>query len=198
MGNTWPIAGKSGQIDRRLFLQGAVATACLASTAEPLLAQANSALSDWGWPKDRQQISAKSIEFMKSKGWWPMRVAWNPNWSDGNAVLFAMQHYKLLEARGIEVIYPTFLAAGLMNEAFIPGTVQIAQAGSLGLLRLIDLNIPTAAVAAYPAQRSAFLVPPASPLKSPGTATCAARVPPIANSSNILWNFNLLILRRRP
>lgn len=166
MGKIWLGADESRRIDRRLFLLGTVATACLAATADPLLAQGAVALSDWGWPKERQQISSKSIEFMKSKGWWPMRVAWNPSWSDGNAVLFAMQHYKLLEARGIEVIYPTFLAAGLMNEAFIPGTVQVAQAGSLGLLRLIDLNIPTAAVAAYPAQRSAFLVPPASPLKS--------------------------------
>lgn len=166
MGNIWLGADESRRIDRRLFLLGTVATACLAATVNPLLAQGTAALSDWGWPKGRHQISSKSIEFMRSKGWWPMRVAWNPSWSDGNAVLFAMQHYKLLEARGIEVIYPTFLAAGLMNEAFIPGTVQVAQAGSLGLLRLIDLNIPTAAVAAYPAQRSAFLVPPASPLKS--------------------------------
>lgn len=166
MGNSSRIAGRSQRIDRRLFLQGAAATVCLASSTEPLFAQKGANLSAWGWPKERAPISAKSIEFMKSKNWWPMRVAWNPNWSDGNAVLFAMQHYKLLEARGIEVKYQTFLAAGLMNEAFIPGTVQVAQAGSLGLLRLIDLNIPTAAVAAYPAQRSAFLVPTDSPLKS--------------------------------
>lgn len=166
MGTTRPTSGEPQRIDRRLFLQASVATICLASGVQPLFAQDAAALSDWGWLRERAQISAESIDFMKSKGWWPMRVAWNPNWSDGNAVLFAMQHYKLLEARGIEVEYPTFLAAGLMNEAFIPGTVQVAQAGSLGLLRLIDLSIPTAAVAAYPAQRSAFLVPPDSPLQS--------------------------------
>jgi sulfonate transport system substrate-binding protein len=53
-----------------------------------------------------------------------------------------------------------------MNEAFVPGNLQIAQAGSLGLLRIIDLKVPAAAVACYPAQRQAFLVPLDSPLKS--------------------------------
>jgi sulfonate transport system substrate-binding protein len=72
----------------------------------------------------------------------------------------------LLQKRGIEPTFPSFLAAGLMNEAFIPGSIQIAQAGTLGLLRLIDLKVPAAAVAAYPAQRQAFLVAPDSPLKN--------------------------------
>lgn len=157
----------SAGLDRRQFLvasAGAVAVGLAGSS--PAVAQDAASLSEWGWPKTRKQVSTASVDYLKSKGWWPMRVAWNPNWSDGNAVLFAMQHFKLLEARGLEVQYPSFLAAGVMNEAFIPGTVQVAQAGSLGLLRLIDLKIPTAAVASYPAQRSAFLVPPGSPLKS--------------------------------
>jgi len=64
------------------------------------------------------------------------------------------------------VQYSPFLAAGLMNEVFVPGRIQVAQAGSLGLLRIIDLKTPAVAVACYPAQRQAFLVPPDSPLKS--------------------------------
>lgn len=166
MGTDSQSGAKLREVDRRQFLKGSAVAGCLALMTGNLFAQEVTEFSDWGWPKERPQVSAVSVEFLKSKGWWPMRVAWNPNWSDGNAVLFAMQHYKLLQARGLEVEYPTFLAAGVMNEAFIPGTVQVAQAGSLGLLRLIDLNIPTAAVASYPAQRSAFLVPPDSPLKS--------------------------------
>lgn len=122
--------------------------------------------TEWGWPSTYETVSPKSVEWLKSKGWWPLQVAWNPMWSDGNVVLFVIRQYKLLEKRGLEVQYPAFLTAGLMNEVFIPGKIQIAQAGSLGLLRLIDLKIPTAAVCTYPAQRQAFLVTPDSPLKN--------------------------------
>ncbi|HVO86971.1 MAG TPA: hypothetical protein VMV45_00395 [Casimicrobiaceae bacterium] len=159
------------RLSRRRFLGQGLALAGAAGVAPELLlssaaADAAGTFTEWGWPQPYARVAPKSVDWLKSKGWWPLQVAWNPLWSDGNVVLFAMQHYKLLEKRGIEAQFPSFLAAGLMNEVFIPGKIQIAQAGSLGLLRLIDLKIPTAAVACYPAQRQAFLVPPDSPLKS--------------------------------
>lgn len=117
------------------------------------------------WPTPYGRISPASIAWLKSKGWWPLQIAWNPLWSDGNVILFAMMHFDLLARRGLQAHYVPILAAGLMNEVFIPGRIQIAQAGSLGLLRLIDLKIPTAALCTYPAQRQAFLVHPDSPLK---------------------------------
>jgi len=156
------------QHSRREFLRQGIAMAAglgMASQFAPSRAAAP-ATNEWGWPTPYEQVSAESIAQLKSKEWWPLQVAWNPLWSDGNVVLFVMQHYKLLEKRGLEVRYPAILTAGLMNEVFIPGKIQIAQAGSLGLLRLIDLKIPTAALCAYPAQRQAFLVPPDSPLKN--------------------------------
>lgn len=122
--------------------------------------------SDWGWTPNYEKISDKSIAWLKSKGWWPLKVAWNPLWSDGNATLFAMRQHELLAKRGINAEFVPILTAGLMNEAFIPGNIQVAQAGSLGLLRLVDLKVPTIAVAAYPAQRQAFLTPLDSPLKN--------------------------------
>ena len=155
---------------RRRFLGQSLAIAGSLGLARDLLlpssAVAAGNFSEWGWPQPYAQVSPKSVDWLKAKGWWPLQVAWNPLWSDGNLVLFVIQHYKLLEKRGVQAEFPAFLAAGLMNEVFIPGKVQIAQAGSLGLLRLIDLKIPTAAVASYPAQRQAFLVPPDSPLRN--------------------------------
>ena len=154
---------------RRQFLGRSAAFAGSLALAPWLLvpsaSRATGDSTEWGWPQPYGQVSPKSVDWLKDKGWWPLQVAWNPLWSDGNVVLFVVQHYKLLEKRGIQAEFPAFLAAGLMNEGFIPGRLQIAQAGSLGLLRLIDLKIPTAAVACYPAQRQAFLVPPDSPLK---------------------------------
>lgn len=166
----WTPSNSAEPHTRRSFLKHSAATlgaAGLAAGGLPTTgARAQAKFTDWGWPTPHAQISSKSIDWLKSKGWWPLQVAWNPLWSDGNLVLFAMQHFKLLAQRGLEAQFPPFLAAGLMNEVFVPGKIQIAQAGSLGLLRIIDLKIPVAAPVCYPAQRQAFLVPPDSPLKS--------------------------------
>lgn len=152
-------------IDRRQLLQAVAGTA--GAAMYPSLASAQPRTwSDWGWPMPYQQVSSSSVSWLKSKGWWPFKIAWNPLWSDGNVLLFTMLHYKLLESRGLEVAWSELLTAGLTNEAFVPGRIQLGQGGSLGLLRLIDLKVPTAAVAAFPAQRQAFLVPPDSPLKA--------------------------------
>lgn len=151
---------------RNVLKFGTGLAALSAASGFPGLVAAQSGnLSDWGWPSNYEKISEKSIAWLKSKGWWPLKVAWNPLWSDGNATLFAMKQHDLLAKRGLNAEFVPLLTAGLMNEAFIPGNVQVAQAGSLGLLRLVDLKVPTIAVATYPAQRQAFLVPLDSPLK---------------------------------
>jgi ABC-type nitrate/sulfonate/bicarbonate transport system substrate-binding protein len=160
----------SRPVGRREFLGRGLALAGTAGISTAGLisgpADAAEAFTEWGWPQPYQRISNKSIEWLKSKNWWPLQVAWNPLWSDGNVVLFTMQNQKLLEKRGLEVQFQPFLAAALMNEVYIPARVQVAQAGSLGLLSLIDRKVPTVAVACYPAQRQAFLVPPDSPFKN--------------------------------
>lgn len=156
---------RSASEGRRKLIQGTAALAGM--TLLPGIVRAQSGkFTDWGWPTPYTPVAGKSVNWLKSKGWWPLKVAWNPLWSDGNVLIFVMRKYELLKKRGIEAEFPAILTAGLMNEAYVPGNLQIAQAGSLGLLRVIDLKIPTAAVACYPAQRQAFLVPPDSPLKS--------------------------------
>ena len=154
---------------RRRFVEQGIALAGAAGIAPALLTPRDARAanpSEWGWPLPYKQVSEKSVAWLKSKGWWPLQVGWNPLWSDGNVVLFTMQHYKLLQQRGIEAQFPPLLAASLFNEVYAPGRIQVAQAGSLGLLRVIDLKIPTATLATYPAQRQAFMVPPDSPLKT--------------------------------
>lgn len=149
---------------RRRVLQAGAALAGAALLPQGVFAQGAQA-TEWGFPQPYTQVDAKSVQWLKTKGWWPLKVAWNPLWSDGNVLIFIMRKYGLLQKRGIEAEFPSILTAGLMNEAFVPGNLQIAQAGSLGLLRIVDLKVPAAAVATYPAQRQAFLVPMDSPLK---------------------------------
>lgn len=150
---------------RRSLLRGALSSLGLSALPVSAWAQGTTpSWTAWGWPRPYVTVSSRSIDWLRSRGWWPLKVAWNPLWSDGNVLLFIMLHYKLLEQRGVEVSWSELLTAGLTNEAFVPGNIQIGQGGSLGLLRLIDVKVPTAAVAAFPAQRQAFLVPNDSPL----------------------------------
>ncbi len=156
--------------DRRQFLKEGIALVgasnAFALGLAPLAAQAQTTFTEWGYPQPYRQVSSKWIEWLKSKGWWPLQVAWNPLWSDGNVTMFTMQKYELLKKRGIEAEFPQFLVAGLMNEAYVPGRIQVAHAGSLGLLRVIDLKVPTIALLAYPAQRQGFVVRLDSPIKN--------------------------------
>lgn len=151
-------------LGRRDVLKGAAALAGASLLPNNLHAEASKS-TEWGWPQPYSNISSKSVEWLKSKGWWPLKIGWNPLWSEVNLLLFTMKKYELLQKRGLEADFSPILSAGLMNEAFVPGNLQVVQAGSLGLLRVIDLKVPTAAVACFPATRQAFLVPLDSPLK---------------------------------
>jgi hypothetical protein len=55
----------------------------------------------WGWPEPYEQISAKSKQWLQSKGWWPLNAAWIVVWSGEEMVGHVLQTQKLLEKRGI-------------------------------------------------------------------------------------------------
>ena len=123
--------------------------------------------TDWGWPLPYEQISPKSKKWLQSKGWWPLNAAWIVVWSSQEMIGHILQTLKLLERRGIEVEWRTFVAAGFSNEAFIPGRIQIANTGALGVLALLTNKVPTRALAVHsPALTHAATVPLDSPLKS--------------------------------
>jgi sulfonate transport system substrate-binding protein len=123
--------------------------------------------TDWGWPQPYEQISAKSKQWLQSKGWWPLGAAWIVVWSGQEMVGHVMQTQKLLEKRGIDTDWKTFVAAGFSNEAFIPGRIQVASTGALGVLALLSNKVPMRAFAVHsPALTHAATVPLDSPLKS--------------------------------
>lgn len=123
--------------------------------------------TEWGWPLPYEQISPKSKEWLQSKGWWPLSAAWIVVWSGEEMVGDVMQQQKLLEKRGIDTKWQTFVGAGFSNEAYIPGRVQLANTGALGVLALLSNKVPTRAVAVHsPTLTHACTVPLDSPLKS--------------------------------
>ncbi|HEX6795971.1 MAG TPA: glycine betaine ABC transporter substrate-binding protein [Casimicrobiaceae bacterium] len=123
--------------------------------------------TEWGWPLPYEQVSAKSKQWLQSKGWWPLGAAWIVVWSGEEMVGHVMQTQKLLEKRGIDTDWKTFVAAGFSNEAFIPGRIQMANTGALGVLALLSNKVPMRAMAVHsPALTHAATVPLDSPLKS--------------------------------
>ena len=152
--------------DHKLSLTRREAIAGAAATGLALASPAASLAATDDVSKIQSKISQKSIDWLKSKGWWPLQVHINPTWSDGNLVISVMKENKLLEKRGIETNYQAFAAASYVNAAYIPGHLQVAQAGELGLYAVMGLKVPTVAVVVYPAQLQGFMVPPNSPLKS--------------------------------
>ncbi|HXR55539.1 MAG TPA: glycine betaine ABC transporter substrate-binding protein [Casimicrobiaceae bacterium] len=123
--------------------------------------------TEWGWPLPYEQVSAKSKQWLQGKGWWPLGAAWIVVWSGEEMVGHVMQTQKLLEKRGIDTDWKTFVAAGFSNEAFIPGRIQMANTGALGVLALLSNKVPMRAMAVHsPALTHAATVPLDSPLKS--------------------------------
>jgi sulfonate transport system substrate-binding protein len=136
-------------------------------TSSPAPAVGAQKFTDWGWPQPYEQISAKSKQWLQSKGWWPLSAAWIVVWSSEEMIGHVLQTQKLLEKRGIETDWRTFVAAGFSNEAFIPGRIQIANTGALGVLALLSNKVPMRALAVHsPALTHAATVPLDSPLKS--------------------------------
>ena len=147
------------------LLLGNVAASVVAQPTAPAVVTPK--FTDWGWPLPYEQISAKSKQWLQGKGWWPLNAAWIVVWSGEEMVGDVMQQQKLLEKRGIDTHWQTFVAAGFSNEAFIPGRIQVASTGALGVLALLANKVPTRAVAVHsPALTHAATVPLDSPLKS--------------------------------
>jgi sulfonate transport system substrate-binding protein len=154
---------------RRQFLGSATTLAAggLLLGAGGARAQDAGKFTDWGWPQPYEQISAASKRWLQSKGWWPINAGWIVVWSGEEMVGHVLQTQQLLEKRGIDVRWQTFVAAGFSNEAFIPGRIQLANTGALGVLALISNKVPTRALAVHsPGITHAATVPLDSPLKS--------------------------------
>ena len=101
-------------------LAGNIAYAQTQSAAAP--AVQSKKFTDWGWPEPYEQISAKSKQWLQSKGWWPLNAAWIVVWSGEEMVGHVLQTQKLLEKRGIEI--GERLHVHEAHFAMIPGAIR--------------------------------------------------------------------------
>ena len=173
-----PAQSSEQTVDRRKFIgtvakaAGAVllgdsATTRVASAAEtaPAVVRRSSPIGAGHCRTSRSRRSRSSGCRARAGG--RSRLRWIVVWSGEEMIGNVLQTQKLLEKRGIETKWKTFVAAGFSNEAFIPGRIQIANTGALGVLALLSNKVPMRALAVHsPAITHAATVPLDSPLKS--------------------------------
>lgn len=151
---------------RQLFsrILPALAFCGLALAQAQVQAQAVNAV---GWPQPYKQITPESQAWLKSKGWWPMTMAWQPNFSGQNATVVTMAAQDLLGKRGIELKLDAKPAGGAVNKAIVAGEAQLGAGGNFPLTLLIEQNAPIRVVAVTaPNLKHQVIVPSGSKIQS--------------------------------
>src|SRR5579872_5664403 len=152
---------------RSAFLEltaGSALGAALAG-ATPAFAK-DAAFTDWGWPQPYERVSDKSIAWLKSKGWWPLRFGYQPPWMVEGTVPPVIVAAGLDKARGLEIEIVPFLAGPPLNEAIVAGSLQIGNGGDFPITSLILANAPITSLGYIltPVLRHAIMVRPDSTL----------------------------------
>ena len=130
-------------------------------------AAAQQKFTEWGWPQPYEQVSQKSVDWLKAKGWWPVQVAFQAPWSGQNTTNIVMDRQGLLKVRGVEAKWQAFPSGPAINETIVSAKFQVGNGGNFPFTSLLDKNIPVKAIAILsPNLLHALVVPPDSPLKS--------------------------------
>lgn len=118
----------------RSFVMGFVGlTIVLALSSTPSFAQTQQKFTEWGWPLPYEKVSQKSIDWLKEKGWWPLRLSYQID-----ALPFLAVEGGFLKARGLEAEAVPFLAGPPMLEALVARKVQSVNAGNFPTTTMID------------------------------------------------------------
>lgn len=130
-------------------------------------AAAQQKFTEWGWPQPYEKVSDKSVEWLKSKGWWPVQVAFQAPWSGQNTTNIVMDRQGMLKSRGVDAKWQAFPSGPAINETIVSAKFQVGNGGNFPFTSLLDKNIPVKAIAILsPNLLHALVVPPDSPLKS--------------------------------
>ena len=109
---------KQFNASRRIF--SVLAVAMLSGAPMLSMAQNSAKFNDYGWPEGAdEKVSAKSVAWLKEKGWWPLQIAFQPPWSGQNTINLVMDKKGLLAKRGIESKLQAFPSGPAINEVII-------------------------------------------------------------------------------
>ena len=92
----------------------------LAFSSPGQLAQ-ESQFTQWGWPQPYEKVSARSVNWLKEKGWWPLSFGWQAPFSGQNTINVVLSKTQFLADRGIESRFQAFASGPEVNEAVAAG-----------------------------------------------------------------------------
>lgn len=134
--------------------------------ANPAVAARSSAPTPT-WPIAAEPVSSESIAWLKSQGWWPLKLGYFADVPGFSAHWAVMRADKLLEKRGLEVEYQTFNSGPPILEAFLGGQTQATMYGDFPFWTTVDKGVPAVAFAVTGVNNEVGLVvPTASPYRS--------------------------------
>ena len=158
---------KLPQQGRRDLLKLTAGAAIGALTPMSRLFAQSAKFTEWGWPEPYEQVSAKSIEWLKSKGWLPLSIGFFadlPGYAGAYAVIRDMD---FLGKRGLPTKFTSFLSGPPILEAFIGQQTQATGYGDLPFWTTIARGNQAMAYGMTAVNyEAAMLVRPDSPLKS--------------------------------
>lgn len=124
-----------------------VGLAALALTLLGSLPARSQQATEWGWPQPYEQVSAKSVEWLKQKGWWPIQVAFQAPWPGQNNINIAMDKLGLMTKRGVDAKWQAFASGPAINEVLVSARFQVANSGNFPFSSLLDKQVPVKAIA---------------------------------------------------
>jgi ABC-type nitrate/sulfonate/bicarbonate transport system substrate-binding protein len=155
-------------VAKRIVLCLTLTALAIMAGSAPVAAQTPAQFTEWGWPQPYEKVSQKSVDFLKGKGWWPIRWGYQSPWFGQANVPLLVREKGLGQKRGLDVELRAFLAGPPLNEALIAGELQIGIGGNFPLTTLIARNAPvhSPGIVWTPNLEHSILVPLDSPAKS--------------------------------
>ncbi|MFZ5482401.1 MAG: ABC transporter substrate-binding protein [Myxococcota bacterium] len=137
----------------------------LACSTEPAAPPAEATPSSW--PIARAAVSPRSVAWLTEQGWWPLQVGYFADVPGFSAHWAVMREDKLLEKRGVTVMYTTFLSGPPILEAFLAGQTQVTHYGDFPFWNTVDKGVGAVAFAVTGVNNEvALIVPPDSPART--------------------------------
>ena len=117
-------------------------TLILAAQVTPVpVAQAQQQFTDWGWPLPYEKVSDKSVSYLKEKGWWPLKWAYQPPWMAEATIPLIIKKLDLAKKRGLEVEMVGLLSGPDINEGLASGKFQVGNGGNFPVTSLLDKKV---------------------------------------------------------
>jgi sulfonate transport system substrate-binding protein len=114
-------------------------------------------------------VSEKSIRYLKDKGWWPLKWAYQPPWMAEATIPWIVKKLELDKKRGVEVEIVGLLSGPEINEGLASGKFPVGNGGDFPVTSLLDkrVKVKSAGVIWTPLDEHPILIHVDSTIRQP-------------------------------